>query len=159
MADDAVLAQVTASAPRRAFGLFALGALGAMLIYLAFVAPPAGFGFQAMLVGLGALSLWLTSRMWRTTQLALELTAHELRLSDGTCLTRVEDIAGIDRGAFAFKPSQGFTLKLAAKAQVGWHPGMWWRIGRRLGVGGVTSGSQAKIMADVISATIATRAD
>ena len=156
MADE-VLARVTASGPRRVFGVFVLAVLGVALVNLAFAAPPADLGYLALLLGLGGLSLWLAFRMWTVSQLALELTEHELRLSDGTCLARVADMATIDRGVFAFKPSHGFTLKLATKAPGGWHPGMWWRIGRRLGVGGVTSGSQTKIMADVISAMIATR--
>ncbi len=154
---DEVLATVRASTPRRGFAIVVLGCLGLMLIYLAFTAPPAGLGFQVTLIGLGMSSLWLTNRMWVVTQRAIELTASELRLSDGTVLTTTEAIESIDRGMFAFKPSNGFTLKLAKKAPRGWHPGMWWRFGRRLGVGGVTPGAQTKIMADVISAMIMSR--
>lgn len=156
MADD-ILARVSASKPRRAFGVAVLASLGGMLIYLAFAAPPAGFGFQVMLLGFGAIALYAANRMWVLTQSALELTETTLRLSDGTVLARTEDIVGIDRGMFAFKPSHGFTLKLRHRAARGWHPGMWWRIGRRLAVGGVTPGSQTKIMADVITAMIAER--
>ena len=156
MGDD-VLASVRASRPRRGFGVFVLGSLGLMLIYLAFTAPPEGFGFQAMLIGFGMITLWLANKMWAATQQVIELTMDELRLSDGTVLAPTAQIASIDRGMFAFKPSHGFTLKLNSKAPVGWHPGMWWRFGKRLGVGGVTPGSQTRIMADVISAMIAER--
>ncbi len=156
MAED-VLARIAASKPRRGFGVAVLGALGVMLIYLAFAAPPAGLGFQAMLIGFGAVSLWVSLRMWAATQHVIELTSEELRLEDGTSLVKTEEIVSIDRGMFAFKPSHGFTLKLTAKQPSRWHPGMWWRLGRRLGVGGVTPGAQTKIMADVISAMIASR--
>lgn len=151
MADE-VLARVHASTPRRVFGVAALTSLGLMLIYLAFAAPPQQFGYQIILLGVGAAALWLAVRMWMVTQVEIELTMEVLRLSDGTVLVPFDRITGIERGTFAFKPSQGFTLKLDGKMPGAWHPGMWWRLGKRLGVGGVTSGSQAKIMADVISA-------
>ncbi len=156
MADE-VLASVRASPPRRGSGVFVLGSLGVMLIYLAFASPPAGLGFQLMLIVFGIGALMMTAKMWQATQLAMELTLEELRLSDGTVLTPTDSIVNIDRGMFAFKPSHGFTLKLAGKTPAGWHPGMWWRFGKRLGVGGVTPGAQTKIMADVISAMIASR--
>jgi hypothetical protein len=31
---------------------------------------------------------------------------------------------------------------------------MWWRIGKRLGVGGILNASQAKLMADMLSARV-----
>lgn len=154
---DEVLARVEAKGARRGFGVFVLGSLGVILIYLAFAAPPAGIAYQVMLIALGAGALWLTARMWSVTQQVMELTPEMLRLSDGTVLAETSKIIGIDRGMFAFKPSHGFTLKLAAGNRAAWHPGMWWRLGNRLGVGGVTPGAQTKIMADVIAAMIAER--
>ena len=151
---DPVLARVHVSPPRRAFGVGVLAVLGALLIWLAFAAPPEVFGLQIMLIALGLAALWAAARMWRVTQLALELTDSALRLSDGTVLARTDQIEGIDRGMFAFKPSHGFTLKLKQRTPAAWHPGLWWRFGRRLGVGGVTAGAQTKIMADMISAMI-----
>ena len=156
MADD-ILAVVRASTPRRGLGIGVLGALGVVLIYMAFAAPPAGLGMQVMLIGFGIGSLWMAERMRRATFHALELTAQELRCSDGTVLASTDQIVAIDRGTFAFKPSHGFTLKLSEKFPVTWQPGMYWRFGKRLGVGGVTPGAQTKMMADVISAMIAER--
>lgn len=156
---EEILARVSASGPRRGFGVFVLGGLGIMLIYLAFAAPPAGLAYQAMLLGFGAISVYAAKRMWEVSQLSLELTGTVLRLSDGTILARTSDIVGIDRGTFAFKPSHGFMVKLAEKSRFGWHPGMWWRIGRRLAVGGITPGAQTKIMADILTAMIAARAE
>ena len=63
----------------------------------------------------------------------------------------------MDRGAFAFKPSNGFMLKLSRKGPFAWEPGIWWRIGRRVGVGGVTPGTPAKVMAEMIQERITRR--
>ncbi len=38
-----------------------------------------------------------------------------------------------------------------------WRPGLWWRVGRRIGVGGMTPASQTKFMSEIIAAMIAQR--
>lgn len=152
-----VLAEVSATGPRRALGVVVMGLFGALLAQLALTTPGLALGFQVALLGLGAVSLYVAVRMWQVTQLTLELTAQELRLSDGTVLARVDQIEAIDRGAFAFKPSHGFMIKLAQPGKRAWHPGLWWRLGRRVGVGGVTPGGQTRAMADIISAMVSER--
>ncbi|MDF1669094.1 MAG: hypothetical protein P1U83_05720 [Roseovarius sp.] len=154
---DEVLAEIRASAPRRGLGISMLGALGVMLIYIALVAPPADFWAQLMLIAFGLGSLWMAEKMRRATLLRLELTMQELRTSDGKVLARADQFVSIDRGAFALKPSHGFTLKLSEKSPAGWQPGMYWRFGKRLGVGGVTPGAQTKVMSDMIAAMIMER--
>jgi hypothetical protein len=74
-------------------------------------------------------------------------------------LARIDDVVAVDRGMFAIKPSNGFMLKLKTPAPRAWHPGLWWRLGRRLAVGGVTPGSQTRPVADIISVMIAERQD
>lgn len=69
----------------------------------------------------------------------------------GRPLALMEDIQEIERGMFALKPSNGFVVRLKTKAAPAWAPGLWWRTGRRLGVGGVTSAGAAKAMADLLA--------
>ena len=38
-----------------------------------------------------------------------------------------------------------------------WRPGIWWRIGRRVGIGGVMPGHQTKAMAEILAALQAER--
>ncbi|WP_085804124.1 hypothetical protein [Roseovarius albus] len=148
-----VLAVLQASPARRGFGVGAMGLLGFLLIYVALSRPPQNILGLAFLLVIGAGGLWLARAMWLATAQYLVLTKTELRSSSGELLARVEDIAGIERGMFAFKPSSGFTLKLKVPAARRWQPGLWWRLGAKLGVGGMTSRGQAKAMADTISAT------
>ena len=77
--------------------------------------------------------------------------AEGLRDGNGRLLCRMDQIAGVDRGAFAFKPSNGFLVKLKEPMPRVWQPGLWWRLGRRIGVGGVTPAGQGKFMADMIA--------
>ena len=99
----------------------------------------------------------MAEMMRRATANALELTRTELRDTSGVVLTSVEQIIALDRGIFAFKPSNGFLLKLSGGHQRSWRPGLWCRLGNRIGVGGMTPGYQTKFMAEMISAMIAER--
>jgi hypothetical protein len=49
-------------------------------------------------------------------------------------------------------------IRLKTPASRVWAPGLWWRFGKRVGVGGVTPAGQGKAMADVIAARIGTGA-
>lgn len=155
---DEVLATTRASGGRRMIGLTSLAALGLFLIYVAFTSSP-GFGWQAFLLFMGGGAIWMADKMRRATAGAIELTPKVLRDSDGTIIAHVADIEHIDRGVFAFKPSNGFLLRTKSGTgdETVWRPGLWWRVGRRVGVGGMTPGSQTKFMSEIISAMIATR--
>ncbi|WP_106744792.1 hypothetical protein [Yoonia maritima] len=152
--ENGVYAIVQASALRRTFAFGVLFALGTMVIYTALMQPPAAILLVFML-GFGAGALWLAEKMRRATLSVIELTETEIRDSNGLVLARMDEIIAVDRGAFAFKPSNGFTLKLKTKKPRAWAPGLWWRFGRRVGVGGVTSAGQAKFMAEQIALRIA----
>ena len=149
-----VYAVVQASALRRVFAFGVLFALGALVIYTALVQPPAAI-WMVFMIGFGTGALWLAEKMRRATLSVIELTDTEIRDSNGNVLARMDDIIAVDRGAFAFKPSNGFTLKLKTKKPRAWAPGLWWRFGRRVGVGGVTSAGQAKFMAEQIALRLA----
>jgi hypothetical protein len=158
MTDDRVLLRITASAPRRLIGIGTLAGLGALLAYMAFAAPPALI-WQLALLAMAAGALWLAQAMYSATQTALELTETELRDTSGVVVAVIADVEGVDRGAFALKPSNGFTLKMNRPQARGWRPGLWWRLGRRVAVGGVTSGAATRPVADVIATMIAERSE
>ena len=154
-----ILATVHASAPRRLFGVTLNIVLGLLLIYIALIKPPAHMGWQAFLVLLGVTVLWLGQKMWYATQRVIELTETELRDSSGEVIAYVDQIVSIDRGMLAFKPSNGIIFKVKTAQPRVWNPGLWWRFGRRVGVGGVTPGSSTKMMADIIAAKLAERTE
>lgn len=156
--NDEVLMSVHAAPARRLFGAASLGVLGLMLVYL-------GFSLQGGLVGrvflivLGGFFLWATSKLWEASSLVLELTEEELRESTGKVIVKVDDIDRVQRGTFAFKPSNGFMIILKDRRPRSWRPGVWWLIGRHLGIGGVTSAGQNKAMAEILTALLVKKAD
>lgn len=154
--ENEVLAVVRASTGRRVLGMLSLGLLGFALIYIAFAQPPSLL-WQLFLIVVGAAALWLADTMRKATASAIELTPLCLRDRDGTIIAMIEDIQSMDRGFFAFKPSNGFLLKTHTSAPGIWRPGLWWRVGRRIGIGGMTPGHQTKFMSEIISGMMATR--
>jgi len=151
-----ILATANAAAGRRYLGMGMLGVLGLLLIYIAVVQSPA-LEWRVFLVALGAAALWMADKMRRATATRIELTETELRDSDGTVIALIADIDGMDRGFFAFKPSNGFLIRTRSGAPNEWRPGLWWRVGRRIGVGGMTPASQTKFMSEIIAAMMAQR--
>jgi len=155
---DEILAVIEASAPRRVIAVAMLVTLGGLLLYFA-VTTPADIVARAALVLFGGLCFWLAERMNAATKLRLELTEQELRDSSGEQLVAIEDVASVSRGMMALKPSNGFTLVLnKKKGPTRWRPGLWWRLGSRVGIGGVTAGSQTKPAAQIIEAIMLERA-
>ncbi len=150
MADD-VIAVVAPSQARRWLAVALLVVLGGMLLYLAFSSPPENLFLQAFLVALGLASVVMGDRIRRATETYIELTEDGLRDGDGRVLARMGEIDRVERGAFAFKPSNGFVVHLKTPGPRAWQPGLWWRTGRKLGIGGVTPAGQGKFMADMIA--------
>ena len=154
--ENGVYATVTASPARRLFAYGILFSLGALVLFTTWSQPP-GLVWMVFMLIFGVGALWLAERLRRATMLVIELTETEVRDSSGVVLARMDDIKGVDRGVFAFKPSNGFTLVMKTKKPRSWAPGLWWRLGRRVGVGGVTSAGQSKFMAEQIAFRLAGR--
>ncbi|MFY0597488.1 MAG: hypothetical protein JXQ85_13735 [Cognatishimia sp.] len=157
MSDD-VITVIEASPIRRVLAIAMMMFLGGLLVYVA-MTTPAELHWKAFLLLLGGLSLWLAERMNKATQTHLVLTKSGLSDSNGEVLAAFEDIQMVSRGMLAFKPSNGFTLNLKSKkSPARWRPGLWWRFGSRVGIGGVTAASQSKPAAQMIEAMLVERA-
>ena len=155
--EDEVLAVIRASVMRRVAGIGMMASLGALLLYIAVTRTHDSMAWQLFLVVLGAGALWMAERMRKATQLSVELTREGIRASNGELIAALDNIESLDRGFFAFKPSNGFLLRLHDRSPSMWQPGLYWRVGRRVGIGGVTPGSQARAMAEVIAVLMAER--
>ncbi|SNS47914.1 hypothetical protein [Tropicimonas sediminicola] len=161
MNDDTpeILATITPSTPRRVVGIIILCTFGSLLVYVGVTRPPEDLLLQLFMLVVGGGGLALSEAMRRATAKRLELTETELRDSSGEVLARIDQIVAIDRGTFAIKPSNGFLLRLSDSAAGNhWAPGLWWRLGRRVGVGGITSASEAKVTSEILTALVARRA-
>ena len=152
-----ILATITPSPARLWMAIAMLVALGVVLLGIGVRMPLDALFWQVLVLALAGLCIWMALQLYAVAGLRIELTKAGLRDSAGRDMARFEDITGVERGALAFKPSNGFLLRTKTPGPRVWVPGVWWRVGRSVGVGGVTPGHEAKAMADMIAIRLAMR--
>lgn len=153
---ERVLARLEPTPGRRVLAVAMMFTLGVILIAVGLTQAGVLVARLALIV-LGAGAMVLGDRVRRATALALVLTETELRDSRGRLLVSLDRIRRVERGIFAFKPSNGFLLHLDTPAPRSWAPGLYWSRGRVIGVGGAVSAGAAKAMAELIALRIAGR--
>lgn len=151
---EQIIATLTPSPVRRWLAMGFTGSLGAVCLLLVLLRPPAETTWIVFLLVLGGGSIWMSRRLAVATRTRIELTARGLRDASGRVLAPVDRIVAVERGAFALKPSNGFLVRLSAPGRAAWQPGLWWRVGRCVGIGGVTPSAQGRMMADALTALI-----
>ena len=142
------IAELRISQARRWLGVTALAVLGAILAGHGLSSPERGIPVRMISIVLGAGCLWQAWRHLTTTKSGIVLTEDGLFESSGELICGLDDISSVDRGMFAFKPTNGFLIRLRRRAGFRWIPGLYWRVGKRIGVGGATQSAEAKVMAD-----------
>lgn len=125
--------------------------LGVGLLLILATQPPSGIVKQLFLLLLGVAFLLQARRSWKSTGNHLVLTREGIFDAAGFELCAIDNIESVDRGLFAFKPSNGFLVRLHKPLPRSWSPGLWWRVGRRIGIGGSTPAGQGKQMSDILS--------
>ncbi|WP_208348447.1 hypothetical protein [Pseudaestuariivita rosea] len=149
---EEVLACVEPSKARRWFGVGCFVVLAFILVLIAINAPSRNLWASGFLAVVGLCALWMAWKMYHETAVDIELTETELKDTRGHRLTALSNIARVEKGMFAFKPTGGFILHLKQPIPRKWAPGLWWSTGRKIGVGGITHRHQTKLMAELIDA-------
>lgn len=153
---EGVFAKIEAAPIRRGFAFVVIVGLGALLIYLSFVSL-GGLTARALLFVFGLAAVFMADWLRRATMGVLVLTDRGIEDGQERILVDWDNIRSVERGAFALKPSNGFTVHTKKRMEREWAPGLWWRLGRRFGVGGVSSAGAAKFMAEQIALRLAQR--
>ena len=133
---------------RTTTGIAVMTALAALLLRSALAQQGIA---QAVMIAAALAALALALAMWRGRRDRLSWTDAGLTDAAGRVIARRDGIARVDRNPMALKPSNGFTLHMTEPQARAWQPGLYWRIGQRVGVGGLTSPGVAKALADRIA--------
>ncbi|MGR3549655.1 hypothetical protein [Pseudooceanicola sp.] len=150
------LAEVSPSRGRQFFAVAVLLGMGALLLRMTFAGAGTSW-LDGLVLAMSVVAFYAAWIMYRSTDRRILLTTEGLFLSDGCCLGAIDDIVSVDRGTFTFKPSNGFLVRMRNKGVFMWQPGLYWRMGRRIGVGGIAHAAQCKQMADMLSIRLAER--
>ena len=162
MDEDEIIATVRPGPARRWTAVGVLGALAAVLASTGLEQVLSDSGTAALagaaLIGVAALAGWGAVKVADVTGRTLVLTRRALSDDRGEVLAPLDAVARVDRGAFAFKPSSGFVIHTDRPLGWRWAPGLWWRFGQRVGVGGTLAARDARGMADVMTLILRERA-
>lgn len=142
---------------RRWAGVIVLTMIGIGLIYSGLFYPPAVLLGRLAIFLLGFLMILQAYWNLQVRSGALVLKEDGLWVENGPQLAALDNIETVQISAFAIKPSNGFAVVLRNSAGLKWVPGLYWCVGRRIGVGGATHPSQAKAMAESLSSLIMDR--
>ena len=149
------IATLSPSPARRGLAIGTFWVLAGLLAALALTAEGLTLGARgAFLIGAG-LAFAMGARLRSATRVSLVLTDTTMETSAGEVLFRLDDIDHLDRGLFAFKPPNGFSVVVKNKGPGAWQPGLYWRMGRRYGLGGVTAPAEGKFMAEMLAQKLA----
>ncbi len=152
-----IIARLQISQGRRWAGVIVLGLIGVGLIYSGLVYPPATLLGRLAIFLLGSLLLLQAYWNLQVKSGALILKEDGLWVEGGAQLAALDNIETVQVSAFAIKPSNGFAVVLKQPVRSKWVPGLYWCVGRRIGVGGATNPSQSKAMAELLSTLIIER--
>lgn len=154
IAQGGEIARLHMNAPRYWIALAAWVALGGVLLWFALTS---GTLVSTLIGAIGLVLIYAAIRTALAGRHELILTMDTLSDTRGRVVAQVDDVASVDRSMFAVRPSNGFSIRLKSKAPRAWQPGLWWRIGSRIGVGGLTPAGQGRAMADLLSAMVQDR--
>jgi hypothetical protein len=151
------IATLNPSLGRRWFGAIALGFFGATLIVIAMLNPTMSWFLKIVVPLTGALFIWQAQWNLRVSNNTLYLTREGLFDSQNRVICSLYNMAEVDRGVLAFRPSNGFLVRLHEPESNAWAPGLYWRLGRRLGIGGASHPAHNKELAQAIEVLIMER--
>lgn len=151
------LQELRASKIRRVLACGVLVVIGGMFWWVGMQDDQMGWPSRAMMAGFGALWLWGAFELWRGTAGAVILNDTGIVDSSGAQVTSIENIAAIERGIVSMKPSHGMLLKLSESGSAKWVPGLWWRLGARVGIGGLTAKRDTRLFAEALEQRIRTK--
>ena len=143
-----VIVKIQPGKARRIFSAILLCLVALVMLNLVFTGSANSVVLKTILLSMSCVFLWQAQTSLRSADAALVLTRDGLFDGQGELICSISQIVSVDRGWFSLKPSNGFLIRLHEPAVRKWSPGLYWRIGTRLGVGGALSPAQTKELSD-----------
>lgn len=149
--------EIKPSLARVIIGAAAAGGLGCFVLWIAIQGNELS-GLQRVVVVILGLLLaaagWLMARNMKQT---LVMNEHGLSDGRGTVICSLDQIVTVERGLSVLKPSNGFVVTIKDPMSSAWVPGVWWRYGRRIALGGLLPGGAMKVMAATLEHAVNAR--
>lgn len=155
LAENVELPIVTAELRRPEWARWGLSltliGVAALLVREAFEAGAPMIGLIALASGAAGYAVW------RDPAGKVIFDGGRIHDDAGREICDLDDVEKVDRGIGALKPTSGFTLHLKTSQPFAWAPALWWRWGKRVGIGGATGARPGRDMATAINLALMKR--
>ena len=96
--------------------------------------------------------LWLCFRKFlkRYSKVGFLINQSGLFNLDGSVICEIGDIERIDVSPYTFKSANGFIVILKTKSSFKSIPGLYWRLGKRISIGGLVSKNESKFLSQTL---------
>ena len=96
------------------------------------------------------LGLWFIRFLKRYSKIGFLINQSGLFNLDGSIICKMDDIERIDISPYTFKSANGFIVILKTKSSFNLTPGLYWRLGKRISIGGLVSKSESKFLSQTL---------
>ena len=96
------------------------------------------------------LGLWFIRFLKRYSKIGFLINQSGLFNIDGSVICEIDDIERIDVSPYTFKSANGFIVILKTKSSFKSIPGLYWRLGKRLSIGGLVSKNESKFLSQTL---------
>ena len=96
------------------------------------------------------LAFWFRSFLKRYSKVGFLINQSGLFNLDGSIICEIGDIERIDVSPYTFKSANGFIVILKTKSSFKSIPGLYWRLGNRLSIGGLVSKNESKFLSQTL---------
>ena len=76
-------------------------------------------------------------------------------LPDGRLLCKLSSIETVDTSPYTFKSTNGFIIRLKERSSLDWSPGLFWKLNKRISIGGLITKSESKWLSTAIITILA----
>ena len=136
---------------KRLSGALLIFVLGTTLLFSVYKKSNPGYTvYESLFLLVGLILIFVSWRIGRARLTGIKLTKSGIYDLNDVKLCAILDINYIDRRTFAIKPANGFIIHLKNSAKSFWIPGLCWRIGKRLAIGGMLSKQECKAFANLL---------
>ncbi|MEO0344428.1 MAG: hypothetical protein AAF198_13420 [Pseudomonadota bacterium] len=129
---------------RKWFGVLSLGFPATLIVAIMIQGSITHVLSAVILLAIAALFMWAAWRMWNAPHFGIVFDGDSLKTEDGATIAKMSEIQSVQVGLFVMRPSNGFMMMMKQPGIFPTRPGVVWRQGRRIGIGGILRSSEAK---------------
>ena len=90
--------------------------------------------------------LWFRRFLSRYSKIGFVISTDGLFDLNMDLICTIDDIKKIDVSPYTFKSANGFIILLKTKSSFKSIPGLYWRVGKRISIGGLVSKNESKLL-------------